>query len=183
MGQAIVLHDFKTGYRWYDYSVPGNIHYGYIGLAAGIPEWLLHLGASKAEITDPSHEVDVENVVGLWYANLHGDIAIDCIFELNVEYHWYQNFEWVGSLFDDPTDWNAIELGAKMYRAYPGNLSFYGLVKHLTLEGETLDQASNVPPWEFINTRSGGGWPYSASRFDGPDTDKNEPIIWGYLNP
>ena len=40
-----------------EYSVPGNIFYGYVGRSI-FPGWALHAGAGYAEGTDPSHVGD-----------------------------------------------------------------------------------------------------------------------------
>jgi len=79
MGNSIRLCDGDEC-GWYDYSTPGNIHYGYVGRAAGWNTVELHLGATYAQQTDP------ENVP-----------------ELNA---------WHG---DQPGDFQAIEMGARMY--------------------------------------------------------------------
>lgn len=34
----------------FDYDVPGNIHYGWVGRMAGWRDWLLHLGADWAQV-------------------------------------------------------------------------------------------------------------------------------------
>ena len=60
-----VLLRHGTGYRWYEYSIPGNIHFGFVGRAAGFSGSALHLGAGFAEVTDPAHTDRGEFVVCL----------------------------------------------------------------------------------------------------------------------
>jgi hypothetical protein len=64
LGRSIRLCDIHKCH-WYGYSVPGNIHYGYVGRAAGFTAVELHAGATYAQQTDP------ENVP--WQNAWHGD--------------------------------------------------------------------------------------------------------------
>ena len=54
-GESIRLTS-SEGPTWYEYTVPGNIHYGFVGRAAGFSDTMLHAGAGNAEITDPAHK-------------------------------------------------------------------------------------------------------------------------------
>jgi hypothetical protein len=54
-GESIILRD-ERGYDWYEYSIPGNVHFGFVGRAAGFSGFELHGGAGYAEITDPAHD-------------------------------------------------------------------------------------------------------------------------------
>jgi hypothetical protein len=80
LGENIRLRDSRDSY-WYEYSTPGNIHFGYVGRAAGFTGLELHVGATFAQQTDPEN-IPEENA---W----HGD---------------------------QPTDFQAIELGIELYR-------------------------------------------------------------------
>jgi RHS repeat-associated protein len=47
----------------FDYDVPGNIHYGWVGAQAGYRTWLLHAGASGAQaggVDDPADSVAID---------------------------------------------------------------------------------------------------------------------------
>jgi len=44
----IIGENIKLGDDWYRYDVPGNIHFGYLGLAVGFDEGVLHCGADFA---------------------------------------------------------------------------------------------------------------------------------------
>jgi len=41
----------KVAGREYRYDMPGNFHYGFVGSAAGIPDWLLFKAAGDAQIS------------------------------------------------------------------------------------------------------------------------------------
>ena len=100
MGEAIRLCHYADC-EWMDYSVPGNVNYGYIGLVAGFNEVELHGGASYAEICDPAHRAP----------------GVECYM------YPYFNPNWSLTFYDDPTDFWAIELGFYLYRYYPQGFS------------------------------------------------------------
>jgi RHS repeat-associated protein len=171
MGQAIVLFDDIEIDRWYEYSVPGNIHFGFVGRAAGMPGWLLHAGASYAEIYDPAHlELDV---FGLEVCcpcpeGKAGDLCRKLLCA-------YTNPLWIGSGFDDPKDWNAVELGITLYDSYGISMSFSQFADGLTSKRENLARPASIPNSQWANPR--GGWPYAVGRFNGPREMEFEPKI------
>jgi len=169
--QAIVLLDNIEGYRWYEYSVPGNIHFGFVGRAAGIPGWLLHAGASYAEIYDPAHlQIEVFGTT-VCCPCPEGGVGELCRKLLCA----YLNPAWIGSGFDDPRDWNAVETGIQLFNSGGANVSFTSFIQGLTMRGQSLDQPDVIPDWNWTNPR--GGWPYSVGRFNGPREAEYEPII------
>ncbi len=55
LGPGITLCSYSYCRTDIEYSVAGNVHFSYIGEAAGFQDVVIKLGAGFAEITDPSH--------------------------------------------------------------------------------------------------------------------------------
>lgn len=142
---------------WYEYSIPGNIHYGYVGRAGGFSAFELHLGASYAEITDLAHRELLE-LLGKWFVNFHIDLG--CL--INIEFDRYVNFEWWGTGFDDPHDFAAVSLGIDLYDIgpYPSNIAYFG--PFLTAYSAYLKHMPD-PLYSFLNE----AWPYPIGFFNG----------------
>lgn len=86
----------------YQYDIWSNIHYGYIGLAAGFEEWDLKAGAGIAQI-----KVGLKNMP---------------------EGYWKRRWEEIGdadiaAALDDPLDQEAIKVGFYLWQAYGSNLT------------------------------------------------------------
>jgi len=88
------------GDKWFEYSVPGNIHYAYVGRAAGFTPQELHLGASWAEIRDPDHD------------GQPGQIRIPLLGG------FYFDSTYAPTWYDSPYDYWAIEFGSALYDKY-----------------------------------------------------------------
>lgn len=58
MGEGITLCTNSGCTNTINYSVPGNIHYGFVARAGGFANILVQAGAGYAEIADPAHVVD-----------------------------------------------------------------------------------------------------------------------------
>ncbi|MDH5606783.1 MAG: polymorphic toxin type 44 domain-containing protein, partial [Anaerolineae bacterium] len=145
--------------EWFEYSVPGNIHYGYVGRASGFSSGILHGGASYAEITDPSHR-ELIKMYGRWFVNLHIDFS-DCDINIpNIDI--YANFDWWKTGFDDTTDFASVELGSQIFdiSGYSPSMSTYQNM--LWLFSPQLDHMPK--PSEFY---SNPDWPYPLRYFDG----------------
>jgi hypothetical protein len=54
-GESIILCDIGEC-RWYEYSMPGNIFYAYVGRVAGFSEWDIRAGAIYAQQRDPEND-------------------------------------------------------------------------------------------------------------------------------
>ncbi len=53
----------------FDYDVPGNIHYGWVGRAGGIRRWFLHnraAAAQKGGVDDPGDSVAIDIGINIW---------------------------------------------------------------------------------------------------------------------
>jgi hypothetical protein len=167
--EAVLLRH-RTGYRWYEYSIPGNIHFGYVGRAAGFSGLALHMGAGYAEVTDPAHGDRGEACCPqVCRVGVGGNIPYALCVRLGC---YYFNPAWAPTLFDDPQDWQNVEFGVKLYDAYHENLTFDQFQSFLASYGNQLTPAADIPEWNWVNPR--GGWPYNLGRFDGPDTVKNQ---------
>jgi len=175
MGKAITFFDNNEGYRWYEYSVPGNIFYGYIGSAAGFSGLMLHAGASLAEVTDPAHSKkeifgsEIEACCPCPKESLLCKAAL-C---------GYYNPLWIGGGFDDPTDFNGVQFGVDLYNNYHEGLTFSQLIDEFTRKGSKLAHPASVPSYNWINPNP--GWPYDPGRFNGDDDVANEPEVQRYL--
>lgn len=54
----------------FDYDVPGNIHYGWVGVAARIRPWFLHnraAAAQKGGVDDPGDTVAIDIGISMWF--------------------------------------------------------------------------------------------------------------------
>ena len=74
-GKSIMLCDFKSC-DWYEYSMPGNIFYGYVGRVAGFTEAEIRAGAVYAQQTDPENNPDT-NDWKPWWSPIGLDQATD----------------------------------------------------------------------------------------------------------
>jgi RHS repeat-associated protein len=150
MGESIRLC-YQTGCEWLDYSVPGNINYGYTGRAAGFTGFELHSGASYAEVCDPAHSL--------------ADKLCP------VDGSGYFNTDWALTAFDDPTDYTAVELGIELYSRNPSGVNRDDFERLLGKYLPTLDKADR-PKRIYRNLVYGTNYPVGI--FDGP----NGPFIY-----
>ena len=170
-GESVLLRS-SEGSAWYEYSVPGNIHYGFVGRAAGFSGFMLHSGAGYAEITDPVHKERGEACCPQYCK----DIMVDPWRTINLCVQlgcYYFNPDWVNTLFDDPGDYWGVEFGVRLYNTYGSQLSSEQFQRYLAQHGGWLTPASVIPDWRFEHP----DWPYPVEYFDGPDTKKNKPIV------
>ena len=169
LGKSIVLRH-KNGYRWYEWSVPGNIHYAFVGRAAGFSGFALHGGAAFAEIIDPIHANEACCPV-FCRAGWVGPVPYAVCIPLGC---YYVNPDWWRTLFDEPGDWWNVEFGVQLFDAHGTRLTFDQFQDFLTTRGGWLTSAQETPEWNWINLQ--GGWPYKVGRFDGPEAGQNE--LW-----
>jgi len=176
--EALVLFDTQ-GYRWYEYSVPGNIHYGYVGRASGMPGWLLHAGAGYAEADDPTHDERGESnccpSICLEYYKKFGPIGIGIPIVCKQFGCYYINPQWIRSGFDDPVDWAAVEFGVKLFDHYGSSLTMRQFKEALASHGSSLAPPPIQPEWNWVNKNL--RWPYRVGDFNGPREAEYEPEI------
>jgi len=145
------------GCEWFEYSVPGNIHYGYVGRAAGFSSDTLHFGASVAEIIDPAHRAEVQRL-GKWFVNVPLNV---CLFDFELS-GIYVNFEWWHAGFDDPTDYAAVELGSELFDAARYSVHWEGFEALLqSYSSRLMHMPAPAEPY------SNPAWPYPSGYFDG----------------
>jgi hypothetical protein len=147
--------------------MPGNIHFGFVGRAAGFSGEALHLGAGYAEIIDPAHKDRGEACCPQYC--LYWPDAV-CI-ELGC---YYFNPEWIKYFFDDPEDYQSVEFGIKLFNQHGKNLSFGQFQTFLTNHRSMLKMGVPRPEpwWEQVSAD-----PYPYHHFDAPATKKNAPIV------
>jgi RHS repeat-associated protein len=156
-GPAPIVLCYIGGCEWFEYSVPGNIHYGYVGRAAGFSQQILHAGASVAEITDPAHRELIE-MLGKWFVNLHVDV--NCLIDFKLDL--YVNLEWWDAGFDDPTDFAAVDLGSRLFSQAEFNVTLGSFQNLLQTNSSRLAHMPE-PTTLYFNP----SWPYPLRYFDG----------------
>jgi hypothetical protein len=173
LDKSIVLRH-EGGYRWYEFSVPGNIFYAFVGRAAGFSGFELHAGASVAEIIDPVHESEAccPEICKAGWVELDHCISLGC---------YYINPDWWQTGFDEPGDWWNVEFGIQLFRAYGSRMTFEQFQSFLATRGHSLSPAPLTPEWNWVNPNP--GWPYRVGRFDGPKAAQYELPIQLLLLP
>jgi RHS repeat-associated protein len=136
---------------WFEYSVTGNIHYGYVGRAAGFTALDLHLGASYAEITDPEHAERGEQNF--------------CVEFFGVRKCGYFNPAWRITFYDHPLDFNAVEFGSMLFDIFRWHIPVQAFANLIGAYGHLLAQGSTpIDLGSFVNP----SWPYPLRYFDNP---------------
>jgi hypothetical protein len=143
----------KSDHTPYDaeYSIPGNIFYGYVGSAIGFEGWLLHAGAGYAEGTDPAHAGD-EHILPFTVCGKP----------------FYFNPQWIGTLNDDPDDYRAAGFGIQLWNQHRETMTESQFVREL----EQNHHQFAPPPIEYGGNAYGwrnpkGTWPYPVGYFNG----------------
>jgi RHS repeat-associated protein len=163
LGEAVMLRGTGDGYAWYEYSLPGNINFGYAGRAAGFPGLALHVGASFAEITDRAHKESGEAA-----CLIPGIPDVACASLLQV----YLNPEWQSTLYDNPEDWQSVEFGVQLWEQHPVGLTLDDFRMFLSAHAGMLAGSVHRAPSDAGEYHpSGNPWPYWRGYFNGPRTD------------
>jgi RHS repeat-associated protein len=84
----------ELGGEWFEFSTPGNIHYGFVGAAAGFSRTALRIGAGVAQAWDDLRSDEPDATIG----------GLDT---------W----------FDASTDFYAVEFGVQLYENYGSNVT------------------------------------------------------------
>ncbi len=84
--EDIIGVNVKLGDAWYNADVPGNIHFGYLGVAVGFPKTILHCGADYATdktlcsgSDDPQDYEAVEAGADVWRFSSGGDVTANAL--------------------------------------------------------------------------------------------------------
>jgi|SaaInlV_200m_DNA_2_1039689.scaffolds.fasta_scaffold05267_3 hypothetical protein len=138
IGNAIVLCG-SDGCGWVDYSAPGNIMYGYLSAARGVPQWTSWLAGGGLETKD------------LW-AQEGFDSALENI-QANGSSWW-----------DNPGDKAAVDFGYDLYDKYPDGMTVTNFKNELSVdvldtfqsppmlpETPPREQRNVYPPGKFLN--------------------------------
>jgi RHS repeat-associated protein len=169
LGRSIVLRH-SNGYSWYEYSVPGNIHFGFVGRAAGFSGSLLHGGAGIAEIRDPAH-VEAGEACCPVYCRFGwiGPVPYAVCIPLGC---YYVNPAWWRTAFDEPGDWQNVEFGVQLYDTHKAQMTLEQFEDFLATNGSMLTPAPTTPTWYWVNSQE--RWPYEVGHFAGPEAGQNE---------
>lgn len=132
-----------------EFSVPGNIHFGFVAKEAGYWGYQVLLGAGVAEIKDPSH--DPERAVE--YQPYTGGFSVS-ISSSGVDLN----------LGDDPSDTHAVAFGMRLYQKYGRGLSL-NTFRH-ELANALPGLASFAPDTNSVSAAIADKWPYSVGYFD-----------------
>ncbi len=165
IGEVIMLtHEDPgghLGYRWYEYSTPGNVFFGWMGMSVGFPDWFLHRGAGYAEVQDPAHQRlgDCVITTQLPFRNpLTGEPETNiCI-----------NPEWGKTCFDEPGDYWKVEFGIQLYKTYGPGMSYASFLSFLGSHGSmliSLSELGQAP--DLVDTHENPAHPYPVGHFNG----------------
>jgi RHS repeat-associated protein/uncharacterized repeat protein (TIGR01451 family) len=167
LGYDIVLQHIGpgdvAGKSWHDYSVPGNIYFGWMGMAVGLSERSLHYGAGIAEVVDPVHRKEggtclITDVPPI----LSRRPGMKCTLSL------CPNLDWLDTQFDETGDWWNVEFGIQLYKTHGAHLNYAGWLTFLGRHGYYLTRGEKPPDaghFEAKGTRT--PWPYDVGSFDG----------------
>jgi RHS repeat-associated protein len=140
-------------YNDIEYSVPGNIHFAYIGGAAGIPGWEIQAGAGYAEVDDPAHDRTSNQY--------SGDYEFPPLGQMIGRTPWDPSTLNFG---DDPKDHEAVTLGIKLWENYEDRMTRAQFENELSSYISRLSRcAPNAEPVKEEYTRD---WPYPVGYFN-----------------
>jgi RHS repeat-associated protein len=136
-----------------EFSVPGNIHFGFVAKEAGYLGFQILAGAGLAEIGDPAHDPERAAEVGVEYQPYAGGFSISISLsgvDLN--------------LGDDPVDTRAVAFGMRLYQKYGRSLSLSVFRQEIS---SVLPQlASFAPNQNPVSSTIADKWPYGVGYFD-----------------
>ncbi len=150
LGPGITLCAGGACYRDIEYSVPGNIHFAYIGVVAGFPGWEIQAGAGVAEMIDPAHRrSNEEEYTGPYSGGF---------------WPWPPWDPSAWNFGDDPVDHEAVTCGIKMAENYGAGMT------RSQFEGELARYigrlARCVPDTMPVREDVAIEWPYDVGYFN-----------------
>jgi hypothetical protein len=151
LGPTILLKGTSGALLWNEYSLPGNIFFGYVGDYIGFQDSLTHIGAGYAEAVDPSHK-EIRNICSYAYLPL----------------------DRVPTLGDDPADYRAVQFGIDLWEKYGASLTIYQFRRELEQNYYKFTPPPSIPGSLFEGFYL-GKWPYEVGDFNGYDEAKHWP--------
>ena len=153
LGPGITLCSGGTCYNDIEYSVPGNIHFAYIGGAAGFFGVEIQAGAAWAEVHDPAHDPNSDEWVGPYVPPE--------IREMIGATPWDPS-TW--NFGDEPLDHEAVTLGVKLWENYGYGMTRSQFESELAgYIGRLARHASDPLPVDEDVARD---WPYPVGYFN-----------------
>jgi hypothetical protein len=148
IGPGITLCTSGQCHNNIEFSVPGNIFYGYIGSASMFSAYELKYGAGWAEKNDPAHDPNSEEYVGP-YNGVTDTSSSDPV-------------DW--NLGDEPSDNVAVTLGIRMWSQHKDQLT---LSQFKSMLGSVIAQLAHHPPRKApVDPAIANDWPYSIGYFN-----------------
>jgi len=135
-------------YNGIEFSVPGNIHFAYVGVVAGFPGWEIQAGAGVAEIIDPAHRRGGEEYTGPWRGEF-------------MPWPAWDPSAW--NLGDEPIDHEAVTCGIKMAERYRAGMTRGQFEAELA--GYISRLARCTPDSDPVLEQYARDWPYPVGYF------------------
>lgn len=133
-----------------EFSVPGNIHFGFVSREAGYSGVVTHIGAGYAEIDDPVHRKDPSDPDYRPYDGKFG-LAVGMLgLSLNVG--------------DNPLDHQAVQFGIHLYNSYGHGLTLGQFRQELSGYMNRLDH--KLPTGRPVQKWIADQWPYRVGFFE-----------------
>jgi RHS repeat-associated protein len=141
-----------------EYSVPGNIHFGFVAGEAGYSGGISLLGAGVAEASDPAHDPEKAAAKNVAYT---GPYDPSGKFDVRI------NSDGFGIKFynigDDPKDAAAVRFGLDLHRKYGRSLTFATFSQELSSVLPSLASAAPFP--QPVLSTITKDWPYNVGYF------------------
>jgi len=148
IGPGITLCTTSGCHTDMEYSIPGNIFFGYIGMASGFSASELKFGAGFAEKNDPAHNSNSDEYVGPYHGITDKSSADP------VEWNWG----------DEPSDNVAVTLGIRMWIQHRERLT---LSQFKDMLGSVIAQLDHLSPRrQPVGPAVALSWPYHVGYFN-----------------
>ncbi|MBN2501972.1 MAG: hypothetical protein JXB38_14415 [Anaerolineales bacterium] len=149
LGQGVTFCGMGMCYDDIEYSVAGNIFYGYIGRASGFAWWEIKGGAAWAEQNDPSHDPNSPEYVPDAPLGERDFSSPDPV---------------VWNLGDEKHDNAAVTFGIKLWNNHRMNLTLAQFKSELNAYVNQLQR--HAPSAQPVNEQYAKYWPYSVGHFN-----------------
>jgi len=151
LGPTILFKgDSNATLLWSEYSVPGNIFFGYVGSYVGFQGPVTHIGAGYAQAVDQIKKI--RNICDIPHYLPPSTI-------------WY--------LGDNPTDYRGVQFGIDLWKRYGKSLTIYTLRRELEQNHHKFTPPPSIPTSPRKNLVK--KWPYEVGDFSGYDEHKHWP--------